>query len=54
VPASDAVHGPGASYIKAPFAHQNPEGGRFSDATFGAYYTARERSTAVAESKHHR
>jgi hypothetical protein len=50
----EAVHGPGSSYIMAPFAHLNPEGGRFSDATFGAYYASRERATAVAESKHHR
>jgi hypothetical protein len=50
----EAVHGPGSSYIMAPFAHLNPEGGRFSDATFGAYYASRDRATAVAESKHHR
>jgi hypothetical protein len=54
VPRGDAVHGAGSSYIMAPFTHLNPEGGRFTDATFGAYYAARDRATAVAESKHHR
>jgi hypothetical protein len=54
VPTKDAVRGVGSSYIMAPFTHLNPEGGRFSDATFGAYYAARDRATAVAESKHHR
>jgi hypothetical protein len=54
VPPEEAVHGPGASYIMAPFTHLNPEGGRFSDETFGAFYAARERNTAVAESRHHR
>jgi RES domain-containing protein len=38
----------------APFTHLSPEGGRFSDGAFGAYYAARERATAVAESRHHR
>jgi hypothetical protein len=54
VPAEEAVRGPGSSYIMAPFTHLNPDGGRFSDATFGAFYAARDRATAVAESKHHR
>lgn len=50
----DRVFGPGASYIMAPFTHRNPAGSRFSDGSFGVYYTARERSTAVAETRYHR
>ena len=49
-----SVFGAGSAYIMAPFTHLNPEGGRFNDATFGAFYAARERATAVAESTHHR
>lgn len=54
VAAADRVYGPGSTYIMAPFTHPNPDGGRFSDATFGAYYAARERPTAVAETTYHR
>lgn len=50
----DCVYGPGSSYVMAPFTHPNPDGGRFSNATFGAYYAARERATAVAETRYHR
>ncbi|HEX7117761.1 MAG TPA: RES family NAD+ phosphorylase [Longimicrobiales bacterium] len=49
VPPGDRVVGPGAGYIMAAFTHVAPEGGRFHDGTFGAYYAARERDTAVAE-----
>jgi hypothetical protein len=54
VAAADAVSGPGASWIMAPFTHLHPAGGRFNDGTFGALYAARERATAVAETSHHR
>jgi hypothetical protein len=54
VPAADRVVGPGASYVMAPFTHLAPEGGRFTTAEFGGYYTARELETAVAETRHHR
>lgn len=54
VPPEERVHGPGSSYVMAAFTHLNPEGGRFSDRTFGAYYAARDRATAVAESTYHR
>ncbi len=40
VPPEERVSGPGASYVMAPFTHLNPKGGRFSDATHGAYYAA--------------
>ncbi|MGD2071563.1 MAG: RES family NAD+ phosphorylase [Gemmatimonadota bacterium] len=54
VPPGERVLGPGASYIMAPFTHLGPEGGRFNDATYGAFYAARERATAVAETRWHR
>lgn len=50
----ERVYGPGSTYVMAPFTHLGPEGGRFNDATFGAFYAARERATAVAETSHHR
>ncbi len=54
VPPEDRVSGPGSSFIMAAFTHVYPGGGRFSDGTFGAYYAARERQTAVAETVYHR
>ena len=54
VPRGERVFGPGSSYVMASFTHLNPEGGRFNDATFGAFYAARERQTAVAETSYHR
>lgn len=50
----ERVLGPGSSYIMAPFTHLSPEGGRFNDAAFGAYYAARKRATALAETRWHR
>jgi hypothetical protein len=50
----DRVAGPGASYIMAAFTHPAPDGGRFTDGTFGAYYAAKARTTAMAETRHHR
>jgi hypothetical protein len=54
VPAADRVVGPGAGYIMAPFTHLHPTGGRFTDATHGAYYATRTLDTAIAETTHHR
>jgi hypothetical protein len=53
VPIEQRVSGPGASYVMAPFTHLNPRGGRFSDATHGAYYAAQDLPTAVAETGYH-
>lgn len=53
VPLEERVSGPGASYVMAPFTHLNPKGGRFSDATHGAYYAAQDLPTAVAETSYH-
>lgn len=49
VPPEDRVVGPGAGYVMAAFTHFSPDGGRFHDGTFGAYYAARDRDTAIAE-----
>jgi hypothetical protein len=54
VPPEDRVTGPGAGYVMAAFTHIAPSGGRFTDGTFGAYYAAADRPTAVAETVYHR
>lgn len=54
VPAEDRVVGPGSTPIMAAFTHLNPDGGRFTDHTYGAYYAALELETAVSETIHHR
>jgi hypothetical protein len=54
VPEGDRAVGPGAGYVMAPFLYLSPEGGRFNDATFGAYYAAADEATAVAETTFHR
>lgn len=37
----------------AAFTHLNPLGSRFSDGTYGVFYAARDRRTAIAETKYH-
>ena len=54
IPPAERVVGPGASVIMAPFAHPNPEGSRFCDGTFGAFYAAHTLPTAIAEVRYHR
>lgn len=54
VPPAERISGPGTSIIMAAFTHLNPEGSRFTDGTFGAFYAANDLDTAVAETKHHR
>ena len=54
VPVEDRVVGPGATAIMAPFTHLNPEGGRFTDSTYGAFYAGLSIDTAIAETKYHR
>lgn len=49
----DRVFGPGSGPIMAAFTHVNPAGSRFSDGTWGMFYAARERATAVAETAYH-
>lgn len=54
VPVADRVGGPNASVIMAPFTHLSPEGTRFTDGNFGAYYAAESIDTAIAETRFHR
>lgn len=54
VPPEDRVVGSGAGYVMAAFTHVSPLGGRFTDGTYGAYYTARDLATAIDETVFHR
>jgi hypothetical protein len=49
----EAVQGPGASIVMAPFVYLSNQT-RFSDGTFGVYYAARSLQTAIEETKYHR
>lgn len=49
----DRVFGPGSGPIMAAFTHVNTLGSRFSDGSYGMFYAARDRATAVAETRHH-
>lgn len=51
---NDWVSGPGSEYVMAPFTYRNPQGSRFSDGTYGVYYTAHRLETTIEEAKHHR
>ena len=53
VSAVDRVAGPNASIVMAPFTHLSPQGTRFTDGTFGAYYAAESIDTAIAETRYH-
>ena len=53
VPPEERISGTGASWVMAAFTHLNPRGSRFSDGSYGVYYTAREFETAVAETVYH-
>jgi hypothetical protein len=54
VPVEDRVVGPGSTPIMAAFTHLNPEGGRFTDSTYNAFYGGLTIDTAIAETKYHR
>lgn len=53
VPAAQRRFGPGSGPIMAAFTHVNLEGSRFADGSYGVFYAARERATAIAETRHH-
>lgn len=53
VPADERLFGPGSTCIMAAFTHRNPRGSRFSDGSYGVFYCARKRETAIAETRHH-
>lgn len=50
---ADRITGPGSGPIMAAFTHLNPDGSRFSDGRTGVFYAARDRATAIAETRHH-
>jgi hypothetical protein len=54
VPVADRVSGPNASVVMAPFTHLSPQGTRFTDGHFGAYYAGESIDTAIAETRFHR
>lgn len=53
VPREQRLYGPGSGPIMAAFTHLNTLGSRFSAGRHGVFYAARERSTAMAETRHH-
>ena len=53
VPPQERLFGPGSGPIMAAFTHLNPQGSRFSDGSYGVFYCAQEKETAVAETRHH-
>ena len=53
VPPHERLYGPGSGPVMAAFTHVNTLGSRFSDGRHGVFYAARERATAVAETRHH-
>lgn len=53
VPEGERLFGPGSGPIMAALTHPNPSGSRFSDGSFGVFYCARDRDTAIAETRHH-
>lgn len=53
VPREERRFGPGYGPIMAAFTHLNPLGSRFSDGSYGVFYCARSRATAIAETRFH-
>ncbi len=49
VPPERSVSGPGSSVVMAAFTHPNPDGGRFTDGTYGAYYASASLETSLTE-----
>lgn len=54
VPVEDRVTGPGSTPVMAAFTHPKPDGDRFTDGSYGAFYAGRSVETAIAETCHHR
>ena len=53
VPRDERIFGPGSGPIMAAFTHLNLLGSRFSAGGYGVFYAARDRTTAMAETRHH-
>lgn len=54
VPADRRISGPGTTPVMAAFTHVPAEGSRFGDGSFGVYYAAKDRATAISETVFHR
>ncbi len=53
VPIEHRKYGPGYGPVMAPFTHFGNSQSRFSDGSYGAFYAAEEKSTAIAETRFH-
>lgn len=53
VPKAERLYGEGSGPIMAAFTHLNPLGSRFSDGSYGVFYAARDKLTAIAETQYH-
>lgn len=53
VPPAERRYGPGWGPVMAAFTHPDPQGGRFSDGSYGVFCCARSRDTAIAETRDH-
>ena len=53
VPKAQRLYGLGSGPIMAAFTHVNVDGSRFSSGQWGVFYAARERATAIAETRYH-
>jgi hypothetical protein len=53
VPPEERQYGAGSGPIMAAFTHLNPLGSRFSDGSYGVFYAAADRATAIAETQYH-
>lgn len=54
VPAQRRISGLGSTPVMSAFTHINPDGSRFADGSYGVYYAAHERETAIRETVFHR
>ncbi|HYH81685.1 MAG TPA: RES family NAD+ phosphorylase [Longimicrobium sp.] len=52
IPPEDRLTGPGAGWVMGAFMHPSPS--RFNDDAVGAYYTAKDRETAIRETVYHK
>ncbi len=53
VPREQRIFGPGSGPVMAAFTHVNPGGSRFSDGSYGVFFAASRRATAIAETRYH-
>lgn len=53
VPPEERLFGNGSTCIMAAFTHLNPLGSRFSDGSYGVFYCAHDKLTAIEETRYH-